>query len=194
MLSQLPRREFVGAPFSAATVSSVPIHHLLSPPWGGPSSTPVADGKDEGVLFLDKSDAMTVSRLAAPLVVRRHYHREVQHDPASDRSKPRCRDGLRPRSDLPALFDVSLDVRQEVSSKFHEEVHNDMLGGIVVPKHPGAIGEKSASHVALYRPYSADAPKARQVELKFAPYYAWANRAATPIKVGRRSARCRKPG
>jgi uncharacterized protein len=81
------------------------------------------------------------------------------------------------------LFDVSLDVRQEVSAKFHEEFHNDMLGGIVVLKHAGAINEKSASHGALYRPYTADAPKSRQVELKFVPYYAWANRAATPMQV-----------
>jgi uncharacterized protein len=81
------------------------------------------------------------------------------------------------------LFDVSLDVRQEASSKFYEEFRNDMLGGIVVLKHPGATNEKSASHGALYRPYTGDAPKPRQVELKFVPYYAWANRAATPMQV-----------
>jgi DUF1680 family protein len=92
------------------------------------------------------------------------------------------------------ILDVSLDVRLEVSSKFHEEFHNDMLGEIVVLKHPGAMSEKSASHGALYRRYTPDAPKTRQVKLKSVPYYAWANRAATPIKVGCRSARCRKPG
>jgi len=91
------------------------------------------------------------------------------------------------------IFDVSLDVRQQVSSKFHEEFHNDMLAGIVVLKHPGAMSEKSASHGALYRRYTADAPKTRQVKLKSVPYDAWANRAAPPIKVGRRSARRRKP-
>jgi DUF1680 family protein len=74
-------------------------------------------------------------------------------------------------------------VRQEASSRFHEEFHNDILGGIVVLKHPGAISAKSASHGALYRWYTADAPKARQVELKFVPYYARANRAATPMQV-----------
>jgi uncharacterized protein len=81
------------------------------------------------------------------------------------------------------LFDVSLDVRQEVSSKLREEFHNDTLGGIVVLKHPGAINEKSTSHGGLYRRYTTDAPKARQVELKSVPYYAWANRAATPMQV-----------
>src|ERR1700686_4517930 len=53
--SQLSRREFVGAAISAATVSSVPIHDFLSSSWGGPPSTPIADWKDEGVLFVDKS-------------------------------------------------------------------------------------------------------------------------------------------
>jgi DUF1680 family protein len=80
------------------------------------------------------------------------------------------------------LFDV-LWMCAKRSAKSHEEFHNDMLGGIVVLKHPGAISEKSASHGALYRPYSADAPKARQVKHRFVPYYAWENRAATPMQV-----------
>jgi hypothetical protein len=81
------------------------------------------------------------------------------------------------------LFDVSLDVRQEASSKFREEFHNDLLGGIVVLKHTGAVSANSNSQRSLYRPYTAEAPKARQVELRFVPYYAWANRAATPMQV-----------
>jgi uncharacterized protein len=82
------------------------------------------------------------------------------------------------------LFDVSLDVRQEASSKFREEFHNDLLGGIVVLKHTGAVSANSNSQRSLYRPYTAEAPKARQVELRFVPYYyAWANRAATRMQV-----------
>ena len=81
------------------------------------------------------------------------------------------------------LFDVSLDVRQEASSKFCEEFHNDLLGGIVVLKHTGAVSANSNSQRSLYRPYTAEAPKARQVDLRFVPYYAWANRAATPMQV-----------
>jgi uncharacterized protein len=82
-----------------------------------------------------------------------------------------------------AIFDVSLDVRQEASSKFREEFHNDLLGGIVLLKHTGAVSAKSNSQRSLYRPYTAEAPKERQVELRFVPYYAWANRAATPMQV-----------
>ena len=82
-----------------------------------------------------------------------------------------------------ALVDVSLDLRQQSGSQFHEEFQRDLLGGIVVLKHTGAVSEKSGSRTALYHRYAADAPKARQVELKFVPYYAWANRAATPMQV-----------
>jgi uncharacterized protein len=82
-----------------------------------------------------------------------------------------------------ALFDVSLDTRAHASSNFHEEFRSDLLGGIVVLKHSGAMKEKSASLSPLYGNYSADAPRARGVELTFVPYYAWANRAATPMQV-----------
>jgi DUF1680 family protein len=81
------------------------------------------------------------------------------------------------------LFDVSVDVRQKDSSAFHEEFHSELLGGIVVLKHTGTVREKSNSESLLYRSYGADSSKGRQVELKFVPYYAWANRAATPMQV-----------
>jgi uncharacterized protein len=81
------------------------------------------------------------------------------------------------------IFDVSLDVRQKGPSAFHEEFRDDLLGGIVVLKHAGAVSIKSNSQSSLYRSYTAEAPQARQVELKFVPYYAWANRAATPMQV-----------
>ena len=81
------------------------------------------------------------------------------------------------------LFDVSLDVWQKGVPAFHEESRADLLGGIVVLKHEGAVSVKSNSQSALYRSYTAEAPQARQVELKFVPYYAWANRAATPMQV-----------
>jgi DUF1680 family protein len=82
-----------------------------------------------------------------------------------------------------ALVDVSLDLRQQSGSQFHEEFQRDLLGGIVVLKHTGAVSEKSSSRTALYHRYVADSPQTRQVELKFVPYYAWANRAASPMQV-----------
>jgi DUF1680 family protein len=81
------------------------------------------------------------------------------------------------------LFDVSLDVRQKDASAFHEEFRGDLLGGIVVLKHTGAVSVKSNAHGSLYRSYTSEVPEARQVELSFVPYYAWANRAATQMQV-----------
>jgi DUF1680 family protein len=82
-----------------------------------------------------------------------------------------------------SLYDVSLDLRQDSLSAFHEEFDKDLLGGIVVLKHAGAWAEKTSSDGKLYRAYTTTVPKGRQVELKFIPYYAWANRAATPMQV-----------
>ena len=81
------------------------------------------------------------------------------------------------------LFDVSLDVRPERSSNFDEEFHADLLGGVMMLKHKGAVTDKSAASEALYQHYTAKNPEVRQVELKFIPYYAWANRAPSPMQV-----------
>jgi uncharacterized protein len=80
-----------------------------------------------------------------------------------------------------SLYDVSLDLREDSSSAFHVEFDKDLLGGIVVLRHAGAWAEKTSSDGKLYRKYTPTAAKGRQVELKFIPYYAWANRAATPM-------------
>ena len=82
-----------------------------------------------------------------------------------------------------SLYDVSLDLRQDSSSAFHVEFDKDLLGGIVVLRHAGAWAEKTSSDGKLYRAFTPSAPKGRQVQLKFIPYYAWANRTATQMQV-----------
>src|SRR5215469_9574526 len=77
------------------------------------------------------------------------------------------------------LFDVSFDLRQKAAGEFREEFQADLLGGIVVLKHPGAVEEKSNDANRLYHPYSSKTDSMREIELKFIPYYAWANRSAT---------------
>jgi DUF1680 family protein len=81
------------------------------------------------------------------------------------------------------LYNVSLDLRQNASSQFHDEFQKDLLGGIVLLKHLGAASEKPASADKLYYRYAPSTAPARPVELRFIPYYAWANRAATPMQV-----------
>ncbi len=82
-----------------------------------------------------------------------------------------------------ALHDFSLDLRHESGSPFQEEFRSDLLGGIVMLKHMGAVYENSSASGNLYFPHTANAPKSRQVELRFIPYFAWANRAGTPMQV-----------
>ena len=80
------------------------------------------------------------------------------------------------------LFDVRLDTRQS-SPKFATEFQKDLLGGIVVIKHLGAVNEQASSNTGLYERLPAKLPAVRATELRFIPYYAWANRAATPMQV-----------
>jgi uncharacterized protein len=82
-----------------------------------------------------------------------------------------------------ALFNVSLDLRKKAAGEFREEFRNDLLGGIVVLKHSGAVAAASDSAQRLYEPYTPTAPTSQPIELTFIPYYAWANRTATPMQV-----------
>jgi len=76
-----------------------------------------------------------------------------------------------------------LDLRRSASPRFQEQFRANLLGGIVVLKHPGAANENSVSGSKLYSSYTAAPAQAHEVELQFIPYYAWANRAPTPMQV-----------
>ena len=81
------------------------------------------------------------------------------------------------------LYDLSLDLRPKDASLFQEEFEPNLLGGITVLKHVGAATQPSASGSKLYYRYTSDSAPTRPVELQFIPYYAWANRAPTPMQV-----------
>jgi uncharacterized protein len=80
-----------------------------------------------------------------------------------------------------ALYNVSLDLRPKSPSQFQEEFRQDLLGGVTVLKHVGAVNQQTANK--LYYAYAPNSPQTKQVELTFIPYYAWANRTATPMQV-----------
>lgn len=82
-----------------------------------------------------------------------------------------------------ALADVALTWGPSEEAQFSEELLGDLLGGIVVLHHGGTVFENQQSHDSLYFHYSEDELKTRQVALTFIPYYAWANREATPMQV-----------
>jgi DUF1680 family protein len=82
-----------------------------------------------------------------------------------------------------ALKDVALKLGPNSSVPFHEEFQKDLLGGVLLLRHAGAAYGESAEHRQLYFRYSGELRTSKPVSLTFIPYYAWANRTATPMQV-----------
>jgi hypothetical protein len=82
-----------------------------------------------------------------------------------------------------ALKDVALSADKPSSAKFEEKFDKELLGGVLLLRHAGAVYEKSADRNGLYFSHNAPRPKSRPVQLTFIPYYAWANRVQTPMQV-----------
>ena len=82
-----------------------------------------------------------------------------------------------------ALKDVTLDVDEKGGSRFQEKFDKDLLGGVLVLSHSGGLYEESSDRSGLYFSHNAPPRKSRPVQLTFIPYYAWANRAQTPMQV-----------
>src|SRR5256884_601309 len=82
-----------------------------------------------------------------------------------------------------ALADVAVDLDQKAGAVFHGELRSDLLGGVHVLRHMGAVYDKTSSSDALYSRYKREPVKTRRVPLTFIPYYAWANRQTTPMPV-----------
>jgi len=92
------------------------------------------------------------------------------------------------------LTDLSAAVSMKPGAEFTSEFKKEFLGGIVVLHRDGVVAEEpslagspnsKAGPGALYGPYQdhADARYSRSVRLTFIPYYAWANREASPMEV-----------
>jgi uncharacterized protein len=81
-----------------------------------------------------------------------------------------------------ALSDVAVNPGRQPAEQFRTEFRSDLLGGMMVLHHTGALYEHGASESALYSRYGGEA-RTRKVPLTFIPYYAWANRQATSMQV-----------
>jgi uncharacterized protein len=81
-----------------------------------------------------------------------------------------------------ALSNVAL-VDQSGGGHFEEKFEKDLLGGVLVLRHPGAAYEESADRGGLYFSHNAPPRKSHPLQLTFIPYYAWANRIQTPMQV-----------
>ena len=83
-----------------------------------------------------------------------------------------------------ALADVSVRAEGAAgNSGFSESMEKNLLGGVVTLEHDGTVSKSSAARSKLYFPVSAPPNTSSKITLKFIPYYAWANRAPTPMQV-----------
>jgi len=82
-----------------------------------------------------------------------------------------------------ALKDVALAVGEKSGGQFQEKFEKDLLGGVLVLRHPGVAYEESVDRGSLYFSHNAPPRKSRPIRLTFIPYYAWANRVQTPMQV-----------
>jgi uncharacterized protein len=79
--------------------------------------------------------------------------------------------------------DAAVVLGKNPGGEFQSEHRSDLLGGVVVLRHNGAVAEKTASSGSLYSRYANAQRKSKRVPLTFIPYYAWANRAPTSMQV-----------
>jgi DUF1680 family protein len=82
-----------------------------------------------------------------------------------------------------SLSDVAVNAGPRPAEQFQTEFKDDLLGGMVVLHHTGALYERGSSDRMLYSRYRAGSLNTRKVPLTFIPYYAWANRQATAMQV-----------
>jgi DUF1680 family protein len=82
-----------------------------------------------------------------------------------------------------SLSDVAVNPGRRPAEQFQTEFRNDLLGGMVVLHHMGAVYERGTSEKMLYSRYGGEPPKTQKIPLTFIPYYAWANRQATSMQV-----------
>ena len=80
-----------------------------------------------------------------------------------------------------SLSDVAVNPGRRPAEQFQTEFRSDLLGGMVVLHHTGAVYERG-SEKGLYSRYGGE-ERSRKIPLTFIPYYAWANRQASSMQV-----------
>ena len=86
--------------------------------------------------------------------------------------------------DVHSLANVSLPIEKNSRAGFKSEFRPDLLGGIVVVHHPGIENQSSEGPKLLYRSVSDRKEETeKEVNLTFIPYYVWANRTPSAMRV-----------
>ena len=76
---------------------------------------------------------------------------------------------------------VGFSAKLDASTTAHYEP--DLLGGVLVLEHPGAIAQDAADTGLYYAAAESKQPALSPTTLKLIPYYAWANRAPSAMQV-----------
>jgi hypothetical protein len=83
-----------------------------------------------------------------------------------------------------SVFDVAMLGGGKEDRGFQVEYRPDVLGGVVVLRHRGVMLDPLNSAQLLYAPLRAETRHPRgEVDLTFIPYYAWANRGPSAMRV-----------
>jgi DUF1680 family protein len=82
-----------------------------------------------------------------------------------------------------SLNDVAVVLGRNPGSEFRPAFQRDLLGGIVVLHHEGAVAQKNLSEQPLYQLFQSAPQRTRPAELTFIPYYTWANREPSPMQL-----------
>lgn len=105
-------------------------------------------------------------------------------------AESRCRGGhssiVWRRSINRAVFlsgEVAVSPGHQPAEQFEPEFRKDLLGGMIVLRHDGAVYERGSAEKLLYSQYRKESGT-RKVPLTLILYYAWANRQATLCRSG----------
>ena len=84
-----------------------------------------------------------------------------------------------------SLADVSIRAAEAITgtTNFQNRLKKIFWVASMVLRHEGAMSKTAAARSSLYFSAEAPASASSKVELKFIPYYAWANRRPTPMLV-----------
>jgi uncharacterized protein len=79
--------------------------------------------------------------------------------------------------------EISLVADRNSGATFQAEYKADLLDGVSVLHHRGAVRDGTPGEQPLYSPANAEPPKQHPVDLTLIPYYSWANRQPSSMQV-----------
>jgi DUF1680 family protein len=83
----------------------------------------------------------------------------------------------------PDFSEISIVADSNSLKTFDAEYKADLLDGVTVLRHKGAVNDAASKQDKLYVAANTDTPKTHPARLALIPYYAWANRQSSSMQV-----------